>query len=53
MQINRLEEVTICIDDGTEMATITGYVNPDCNYEVGFARYKGLFKIPEYKLYEV
>ena len=52
-EVDRLEEVTIFIDDGTEMANITGYVNPDCNYEVGLARYKGLFKIPEYTLFEI
>ncbi len=52
-EVDRLEEVTICIDDGTEMATISGFVNPGSNYEVAFSRYKGLFKIPEYKLFEM
>ena len=36
-EVDCLEEVIICIDDETEIATITGFVNTDCNYEVGFS----------------
>lgn len=52
-ELERDAQVSVCIDDGTEMATVSGWVKTGCNYSLEFVGYKGLFRLPEYKILQI